>query len=780
MSTRWDNINYNGSSPSDPTPSVDVILYTSNLAYTADTSVQTQDLTCLTDCFDVIPPLYRCNASCEKCDYGTSPNLCGLQPTIQTTQGQSTKTSDDEGCSPGAWPACRYTCKKTITQLCGTFDPDTTAKIGARGIGKCFSDTCEKGKYWDMSDITNYKVGWMRCLYKYDYLLNGGFAYSNTGNNNNILSSWLTDLCIEKKDGFNIPPLMAIYIRDSNVIFNTILEFYNQIYYDGYYTNNKSTNPFSIIDFCDTNKRLDYTNQFINISLYSVSTIFPGKIPPQQLINTLTSALTYPIPVYNKDENKYYMNLTLSYFEAVKWQNMSPQSVQDNFIKNKLVNFLQDASGSMADIGKNIALKIKLPSFQNSQILTYSIIQFLDDNQQNNYTFLTFKPRDPVPSNLNYITCSVTFQMEITEWSPMLLVYFEAFSNNTPYDVSTCQKIANDIGTIPSKCFVCQNTDIIDCKQTIIDFCPISYTPPQSVKIDTENILISENNDKCKCYTSRLPPVNQSVVNNQTAMCFDISCTPSYLDTFGLTNEVCSANCDTMYGWIHAKDPGGQSHYLKDLNKTRYQNICGDKTDPYTSNKINIQVLVLGLVMTLLGSLLIFSISKYNNISLLKSIFIIIVFAGIFIFITIFLSKDLAGKTMCDDGKKMICLSSITHKKIPVQFCNYILNCECLLDQDCGSSNCKCFSSTCLPTVGVRNSQVVYENVPNVILVIVSSIVSIVLPITFWYFYEDYHLKIPKNFFIPITILISLLPFIISVYGSFKKYPKTIFTEPCS
>ena len=235
-----------------------------------------------------------------------------------------------------------------------------------------------------------------------------------------------------------------------------------------------------------------------------------------------------------------------------------------------------------------------------------------------------------------------------------------------------------------------------------------------------------------------------------------------------------------MYGWIHAKDPGGQSHYLKDLNKTRYQNICGDKTDPYTSNKINIQVLVLGLVMTLLGSLLIFSISKYNNISLLKSIFIIIVFAGIFIFITIFLSKDLAGKTMCDDGKKMICLSSITHKKIPVQFCNYILNCECLLDQDCGSSNCKCFSSTCLPTVGVRNSQVVYENVPNVILVIVSSIVSIVLPITFWYFYEDYHLKIPKNFFIPITILISLLPFIISVYGSFKKYPKTIFTEPCS
>jgi hypothetical protein len=645
---------------------------------------------------------------------------------------------------------------------------------------------CIQNTNWGI-DSQNPFQGWMECSYTYNWT---GFDLTKY----NQLSNW----CSSLYSGLSqTNPVDALRIVDSNLIYASILDFYNQIYFQkNYYINSNSiqkTPSFFINMNILTPSNL---NSIINnIDIQVVKPSLETKID----INFLLDACKFP--EISSDGKTVSLYLSHDLFKQYLQGNSQPE--RDQQFSNFITSFLRDTQAVMHKYNQELVVTDCIIS--DSSPTFFSYIQLVDSSGKNvpNYGILEtdiknislFYPENPEYTNciFGYVKVTATIQ----NWSPMLYMY--AISNNfLPSDIFKntvlMEKISSDIQTIPSGyyeyltncCYptmqpdCCSDTVIKDIKNKIQNYCLIRYENPSILPEDVQSYLLVQDNADCTCYTSALVPASYDPqFGNETAMCFDTHCKNNLMSSiFNLSDETCKKDCDTISDWVYNDNQNGLPN-PSELNTDRLKNLCGTSYNPYVPTKQNLSktILILGTVSTVLFGALVFSLCKHKNFGMATTTILVVLTLSIFIGTTVFFSKDLVGIEFCD-GNKFICKSKYTKLNIPTQFCANKLICECNFDNDC-SSSCTCKSSQCIPKEGTRKTTTVQVRDPNVLLIILSTILLIIVPIILIYLHDDYHWKVGKKIFVPIVIVCALIPYIIILVSTFKKQSRTIYTGSC-
>lgn len=762
-------------------------------------------------------------------------NMCPQQNTqILALTSQPEQTGDQWQCGTdpgGGAPIYNYTFQATQDQYCATFDPVKTCTIGTFGVGQCFpwvNGQCSqapngtangswgllpstKGPSTFCNKFYDTSTGWVVCDYNNSFY-NNNFSYDQEDQYLN-LQKWLGDIF----NKINIAPTSSypnavaskLRIRDINVIYGILFETYNQLYSTGFYSKPNVTSDFAAYDYFSFGFPSFFSNLVSNmlsvISLYSQTEIsnvtasllkllippfpFQGSLTPpsSSLSNPSADSSSTPSPVYQ-------ISLQLSYTQYLAFK--AAQN-QDTYISNLISNLLHENEGKYYPNNSSQPITPGNPVFENSAIDFLSIVKV---NNDPNYTVLTnISETDwqngiatPQSEYADYLFATAQVTTTVKTWSPMLMIYFQAFQTNLSFSDSTCQSMMNGTPqqpatTIPDLCFYhdcITDLNIPDCKNIISSYCPGNYLQGDWLNLNIiEKYLLTRYNKNCKCYASTLvPPSISPTYGNITAMCFDNNCNNQpYPSIYDLGIKTCAGQCSTLGSWINNDNPSGQPPNQSNLDTSKFNSLCGEIKKPYTPNSINVQVLVIGIVLTLFLMLLTFSFSKHRNYSTTKTnTFLIIVFI-VFILFTLFLSRDLAGFGECNaEGvSKFVCTSRITKRTIPNQFCNYLLNCECSFNEECGG-NCICESSTCQPIIGKRKTKEVDVRDPNIALLISSVIIMIIFPIILIYLHDDYHWGINKKLFTIIVILSSLVPLGYILFSTLKKKKRIVFDGPCS
>jgi hypothetical protein len=618
------------------------------------------------------------------------------------------------------------------------------------------------------------------CLYNYDY---SNYSHIQSVN----LSNWITDIF----QGTNtsapqgMDKVAKTRIRDTNFLYATILDFYNQIYSTGFYQNNPGS-QFVNIPFLQGYD--GFVQQIVDNLYVPLETIYGGPMP-SAIKNIFSEVLTLPKPTQNGD--KYSLSFQFSYSQYKAYLTATDQVA---YLNNTINSLLRDSQGTMSTATPKNTWKPNGPGLVNPTVDFVSAIQLVDNAGNPSYDLTSnIDPNTFTPANYpNYIFGTVQITAQVSVWSPMLVVYFQVFDSSITFDQPTCQLIAQSAGinspngsTMPVGCFQqdCDTGNENACKQAVTSFCQINYNPPPYVSSTfTEQYLITQNYVNCTCYTSHLPPNTQEYAGNPAGMCFDQNCNVNdFRSYFGLTDTVCQQYCNQAWQWFNSPDPTQLTAAPQNMDWTRYNNICGQNYTPLTPATINKDVLISGIVISVLVGMLVFSFLKHRKSGTTSIVISVVLTVCIFLGLTGFLSRDLAGISDCEN-KKFVCLSRITKKPIPEQFCNYKSVCECELDSDCASStsNCVCVSGICTPQVGTRKTKVIKVRNPNVILIVLGFITGIVLPLTLLYLYEDYHWGISKKVFIPIVLFLGLASISYATYLIFAKRNETVLDGPCT
>lgn len=700
---------------------------------------------------------------------------------------------------------CTY-CESKQDQYCGTLDTKGSCLVGTSGYGECNSGLCTQHTDWDYYPtgtnpnyfcngcLVEQNIGWINCKYNFSF---DNFSLQI---NINTFTEWLKDIyntpiSIPNVNGCtftnpldpNSKPIQN-RIRDSNVIYCAIIEFFNEIYSTGYYAGS-SNNPFNDIDYFATGSS-GISSNIYQLLFNDFSSLYDTKTA--NLIQSQLDTLLL-IPYGLQNEDTYSIQMYLSYTQYQDLKNNS--NSMNEIISQYMASFLQESQGSInrtnsGQVGGQPA-SAQFTNIAFGNINAIQVINITNPSIENDYAINQFSENDwnnqTTDNGFMFGTIEVT--ADISLWSPMLVVFF-ANQQNITFSPNACKMIGTTnnqqpIMSIPKSCLVndCTNNDVTNCLSDLKTYCNVYYENNAPFNSDAINQMVNNNDLECLCYTSRLVPEDVSPKDgNFTAMCFDQSCSNSTLlkNVFGISDATCASTCPTISDWINSSSQTGQPADQSQLDNNAVKRICGVIIDPYVPKTINTSVLLVGLTLTFLLCALSFSIGKHKNYSNFSIVMIMIVVGIVFLGISIFFAKDLAGIGMCETSGKsqMICQSRITKRNIPLEFCNYIFNCECSSNSDCGAG-CTCDSSTCVPIQGPRETKTIKETKVNIYLLVFAIIVMIILPIVLIYLHDDYHWKISKTKFTIILILLVIAPLIYVLISVFVKRDKQVYAGSC-
>lgn len=765
------------------TPLVYGTLTTSNMIYDSTNTVTSPLLSCQGSCPE--------NNNCKDkiCDCSISfGNYCNdpSESIIVTSTSPLSYLGNDSSyqcacCDNAPNPPCvsinpyAPLCQQTQTQTCAKFDGSSTCTLGSKGIGTCLNETCIQqtntsitgpvsftGPNWGSNNTLN--SGWVACQYNYDFSKLSYETFQEFAN-------WLNDIWVNGKNPSSpngIPSSIQTRIRDTNFTFASVSDFYNQIYDTGFYGSNPGTNKFQNYDYLSNTITFYVQNIIDNLG----GMVFESISVPTNLQNALEKACTLPNIIQNGDQ--YSININLNYFQLQEAQS----SGINNYVQNCLQNLLQDNKGSMRQAGQ----PVNIPDLTviNSVVEGYSAIQVIDENGNPSYVLV---------SNINpnffnsiyyngYIFSSAQIICVIEQWSPMLLLFALITNPSLTFSPTVCTKIASQINTIPMKCM---ETCGSNCIQQIENFCQISYTPPSNINpILVQQSFFSEGSENCHCYNSFLVPAGQSPsIGNFASMCYSNSCDSNMKALFGLTDQYCATECQKVGDWAEQ----GIMKQPSDFDTSNYVRICG-YIPTTTPNSYNSSVLTTGIVMTILMSMLTFSICKHKNYSGTTTVIITFLVFSIFGGLTGFLTRDLAGIGFCqstsDFKYKFECQSRLSKISLPSYFCNYQEACECVSNSDCPTGCNICASTFCIPNSGNRQTQIVEQTRPNIVIIIFSVISSVIIPLVLIYFHDDYHWGLSKKIFSLIAITIGIIGLVFTIFQAKKKYSQTVPVGSCN
>jgi hypothetical protein len=744
--------------------------------------------------FDIFTPEMRGRLTTNTLKYSKGPQTPNNDDA--SCQGGSCTPDKQDLCKPTGLPEILYsaggtscstnyltsstTCTQWQGSLCGVFDGVSTCAIA--GIGTNHNNVL--GTDWNVSMDGNWNTpnkGWVYCQYNFDYTdfnRDTGFL---------ALQQWMQTLSQGESD--SAPKGMDIgymsRLCDTNLIYACILDFYNELYTTGHYKKEDSNNPFLSLDFFQEGFQ-DFTNAFMTYIKGNFSNPpYTGYGPPLPLTTAIQSALLPPKP--NQNGDVYSLTFQLSYSQ---YQDYLNQGNKDGYISGLMNNILRDTEGVM---GTLIPVQSWTPNgvnLINSTVDSISIIQVVDAKNVALYG-ITFgvDPKKFTQKDYNgYLFATAQITAIVDTWSPLLTIYFQIFNPNINFSENTCKKIASVAGynssyasTIPLSCLKQDCADAKTCNDSMGKYCVYEYnqTPDYTTRIAIDKYLVTQNMQDCMCYTSSLVPKNQTSAGNPGAMCFDKNCGKTILSNFGLSDATCATHCDEVWAWLNNPNIPSQSRNPESINWIRFNEVCGKNYIPYTPDSYNKQVLIMGVMVTVFSGLLAFSGGMHAGFGSPAVTTLVIVTILVLGGATGFACRDLAGIELCDGKGNPVCRSRITKQKIPLDFCNYTLDCECAFDGDCSTEGCVCVSGTCQPSVGTRKTKTIQEKRVNKLVLFGGIFLGIVLPIILIYLHDDYHWKISKKLFSLLVVICAIVPIAVSIGYSLKKYDRTVQAEPC-
>jgi len=679
-----------------------------------------------------------------------------------------------------------YTCGiHNLRQVCGALNGRVTLTLGQNGYGDV-QNTGARGTDWDISIPQDYTgkdgnwaylgqqhTGWINAVYSYDF---SNYNIGNAPNGPFPLSQWISDVCTgtNKASAPNGMDASAVpRIRDSTIVYAIVLDCFNQMYNDGYYSTNPDSRQYmQNYDFFQFGFRT-YINKIIFSLVGYLEGLFPSGVIPDLFVTSLTQILQPPL-AKQLPSNVYQVSLQLSF---PQYQNYQQASDKAGFINAFLASLLRDTEASMGNRTVSGTWAPDNPVLANPTLDWVTAIQLPG--------YIVTSGIDPTDWNTNWASKYPTYFFAtaqvtgtVTKWSPLLAIYFQIFGGAT-FDSATCQAIANPpqslhSATIPIPCYQSDCVDPGQCKSDIQKFCPITYTPPPyTSRNTTDKYLVSNNYPDCYCYTSALAPISNPEPGNIGAMCFDKYCGPKFRQQFDLDDARCKGYCSTVYGWLTGTG-ADQSQNANHMDWQRFQQICGKEYRPYTPANWNVGILVSGTIATLFTSFITYAMTQHKNYSSSKTKITVGIVSVLLLLITLFFSRDFAGLSGCDyDKNKFECTTRITKMKVPKQFCNYVLNCECAFDNNC-PSGCLCASGSCQPQTGKRAFTI--KHTRNIPMLIISIVLAILFSIGLYSLHEESHWKVRLPLFMAGVIGLSLIPI---GYFALKTFPEQVFAEGC-
>lgn len=731
---------------------------------------------------DAITPLV--NEQCVYCDdivgkgcVPDVPNQCtSTNPEILNTLKKTNKISDNvcDTICVGQGYCTDYFTTTNITSgnvACGMFNGPQTCSLGKYGTATCATQACKQNTDWGINpttDISKYTVGYANCLYEYDF----------TGYNSTSpipLSKWINDICtgISLSMPKGMDSTLSSYLRDTHVIYAVISDILAQNYNYGYYDSNKLENPFLNLYYLSD----DIYNQSINNNLQNLAVLLTpsysnSSVFPTALTQTLLELIALPVPALTN--GVYTITFQLSYPQYLDFSNSTnPVGFFESYM-----NFILRDSGSSLSVNNHTIT----PSNMSFSSVSFDGLNVINLQNYNLLPSLLHPSQFKPPFDGNFFgTAQVT--ATVGTWSPMLVVYFSTLIPSITFD---CSKVITDTKMIPYICFVnaCQNSDQT-CKDYMIQYCAMEYQPPSFATVSiVQKYLMFGSSSQCLCYNSLLAPRNLDHPN-LAAMCFDSQCDTQILSWFGISQDSdCAQYCETVWDWTHNTNSGEQPQNPSSMNNGKFASVCGTNFTPYTAPKYQTSILVSGITVLVLMGVLIFAVGMHRGIGKVRIGVEMFIISLVLLWITIYYAKKLSGTPRCletGDGKYEPKCYSITdpNKIIPTQFCDQILDCECISNEDCSTNNSSyCQSTVCQPTIGVRPFKTIGVKSTNSILVVISIVMLLLFPIALYNLYLDYHWPISKTTFMAIVILIALCPMIYTIYDSQRKKSQIVYTTP--
>ena len=756
------------------TPKVYGTLTTSNMIY-KNSSTKSMSGVCESPCGDYMDLSCSDGNGHPTCFPSNLKNQCGSQSSITLTYPEATCPLDDNGyCSPNNDNDCPKIghdqqqstyCTITQTQICADINDKQTCTLGSNGIGNCLNDTCVQqtnsstGANWSSNNTPS--SGWIICQYYYDFTQLSYPSYQEFANW--LIAVYSTGTSPSAPNGLSSD--VRIKIRDVNFVHALVSDFYNQIFNTNFYASNPASNPFSSKDFLSIDIEA-YVNGLITDL---AGMVFGTTIIPSVFQQSIAQACF--LPTVSQYEDTYTLNTSINYFQLQ--QAVGSSSTLNGYIQDCMNSLLKDNLGIMRQSGTPITTPTLI--LQNSQVISYSAVQ-VESNGNSTYSYTTNIPPGAYNSAYyeGYMFATANVSSVIQQWSPMLLLYALSTNPSLTFSEKACSTIASQVYVIPMKCME-------TCGQSCLqNYCNISYTPPSIINsVLPQQLFFSQDSEKCVCYNSFLVPAGQSPSNgNPGSMCYSNSCDEEMKQLFGLTDQKCTEYCQEVGDW--AKD--GTMKNPSDFNTGIFNRLCGyiPTTQPVAYNT---SVLTTGIVMTILFTMLSFSICKHKNYSTTRTGIIVLLTFSFFGILTGFFSRDLAGVGFCsnnDPGYKFVCQSRISKINLPSYFCNYQEACECVSNSDC-PANCNiCASTFCIPQSGNRKTETISETKPNVIIIIFSVLSSLIVPLVLIYLHDDYHWIISKKIFSIIAVLIGVIGLVFTIVQARKKYSRVVPVGSCS
>lgn len=674
-------------------------------------------------------------------------------------------------------PAFRWTqCTSSEEGICATKDIPRTINVG-KGYGSCRTSTDKNNCIWESQAKRNKETnGYCSVCYGYDF---DNYYWRNVSD----LEDWIIDIYTKTnkslKDG--IDTTIKTVLRDQTYIYATTLDFFNQLYNTGYYYTNPEKNNFNDVNFLlSSQNTINFRNDiFDSIDL---STIYTPKERFEKVKKTLSQICVLPNPTLDENNNEYILQFHISYTQYTNIDNKYDSNIAEygstiiqNILKDHEAQVIYDTQNQwvpnppVLDVPKNgTELMAEVIDYNTLNINLVKISEIY--NYSGQFSFIP----------------SVTFKLKIKTWSPMLMLYFEILKPNITYNQVTCEIMGNQQEhnfSLPLKCFTTNCEKYPDkCYQEEKTYCKYDlYLPSVFIDVFPYNKIRLSKSTSCRCESNHLAPANKESESKQgkaAAACFDTLCSNDDRAMRNLTGT-CKKYCDTVWRWLNTNDPALASQKPDEIDWLRFQQICGKNYRPFYLQKINTEVLIIGIIITLFCIMLTILISISKKYSKNKTILIAIVTLITLGIITTYLSFDLAGQPWCEN-KKNICESRISKINIPTSFCDFTMPCECEgRDEDCKSDSCICINSLCVPKTGKRPTKTIKVKNKNYSLLVVSIIMCVIMPLIFIYASRDFHWHINRIISIIIVIILSIIPLIYITLKFTIPTKKIVFDGKC-
>ena len=724
------------------------------------------------------------NHGCKLCtDRALMPELWDYDP---ATQVNSTYTSNTHVSRSILLDTNNLSCDMENNKSCTSFDPVKTCQLAPHG--KNGKSTVLKEwpvKFLPNGQVSNYlptggeppvknpHAGKVACNYSYD------FTNFNFETDMGDLHRWLKGTIQGTNDSTTgvglLPQHFSRHLIDVSIISININNFYTQLYQNINGSFRTSSSPLTVVD---TIKKQIISTQTGQLSdLYTILTP-PLKIPtafagsPGKIAgSSIYEVMKMPVPSLNAN-GKYEI---IFYFSTTQYESASENqdmlAVYYNFFFNDKSSTITTNSSTIIPIDPGLT---RITPSEPDSIITIHL--------EPPYETRTFLTSAVLP---NYFICSYGVSFEVKTWSPVLFMYFKY--NLIRFPKQVLEKVHADTKMLPVALFDINcnipgaSTFPKGCTTDLSKYCSYSYNAPGNMqKTQISKYLITTDSSDCLCTNSEVSPNIEYGEHPEATMCFSTACDhPKYTSGYNLTDKNCAQYCELINGWITSTNPATRSSDLDDLNADKYNRVCGKDFHPYSTGTLRVEILVIGIGISLTLLFLLFSSIKRYNISTGKRALYLTITGILTVGISIFLAIDLQGNPVCDKNVST-CKSRITGIPINKQFCDFMIPCECSFNENCKGcgdvSAGKCASGLCISS-GRKEGTITVTEI-NYTYLITSCILLVLLPLVLYTIYTSY-VKLNIEILLPTIALVLAIPSLL-LSKTFNKKPIRTYTKTCT